>query len=412
VPSLRQLTEAYGEPPIIGRVTDPGRSTLATAVVPSPTDVIAITAISNRVIRNLQITECYARLSEAMRDRVGESADWCTFATWASRQAGSTIRGEDLVARWRRRLGRSGRLLEPIQTVNRWLLRKGLFEPGSRLGRAVAIIHTPFDAFERASEAVAEGNLRVFEEIAHEFARFVATVPANETHQSEAFQAFAAGLRPGPPPEGQDYLRRAFECYQRQRHESAAPARASLTLLANLQIGLHEQTRLQPQIAAAMDAPLVTARHLGERVLHTLLPGSRRWPRLIHGPAVTLIGWLAASVQRAAIAVSREIVTESMMVLALPGAILRLGRHLDAPIPTEFTGALHPELERFVNEYDLCTSDRSDCGAQDWSDLHQRMHYILHLFRAYAADRSLFAPPFTTEQVARLRAGVIPQGDL
>jgi len=399
-------------PPIIGRVNGGERSILATAAVPSTTDVITISATSNRVIRNLQITECYARLSEAMRDRVGGAADWCTFATWASRQAGSTIRSEDLVARWRRRLGRTGRLVEPIQSFKRWLLRKGLFEPDSRLGRAVAVVHTPFDAFERASAAVAEGNLRVFEEIGHEFARFVATVPPDETHQSAAFQAFAAGLRPGPPPTGQDYLRHAFECYQRQRHESAASARASLTLLANLQIGLHEQTRLQPQIAAAMDAPLATVKDLGERVLHVLLPGSRHWPRVIHGPAVTVIGWLAVSVQRAAIAVSREIVTESMMVLALPGAVLALGRHLDAPIPPAFAGAVDPELERFVIEYDPCTAERNDCGAQDWSDLHQRMHYILHLFRAYAGDRSLFAPPFTAEQVARLRAGVIPDGDL
>ena len=387
-------------------------SILATAAVPSPTDVSAIAAIPNRVIRNLQITECYARLSEAMRERVGGAADWCTFATWASRQAGSTIRGEDLVARWRRRLGRSGRILEPIQSLNRWLLRKGLFEPGSRLGRAVAIIHTPFDAFERASEAVAEGNRKVFAEIGLEFARFVATVPAEATQESDAFRAFAARLRPGSPPEGQDYLKHAFECYQRQRHETAAPARAALTLLANLQIGLHEQTRLQPEIAAAMDAPLATAHDLGERVLHVLIPSSRRWPRVIHGPAVTAVGWLAASLQRASIAVSRQVVTESMMVLALPGAILSLGRHLDAPIPPALSGALHPELERFVTEYDPCTTDRSDCGARDWSDLHQRMHYILHLFRAYAGERSLFAPPFTTEQVARLRAGVIPDGDL
>jgi hypothetical protein len=28
-------------------------------------------------------------------------------------------------------------------------------------------------------------------------------------------------------------------------------------LLANLEIGLHEQTRLQPEIAAALDAPLL-----------------------------------------------------------------------------------------------------------------------------------------------------------
>jgi hypothetical protein len=393
-------------------VNDEELAGLGTAVVPSPADVATIAANPNRVIRNLQITECYARLSDAMRARVGGAADWCTFATWASRQAGNTIRGEDLVARWRRRLGRAGRIVEPIQSFNRWLLRKGLFEPGTRLGRAVAVIHTPFDAFERTSEAVAEGNRKVFAEIGYEFARFVATVPMDATHQSNAFRAFAAGLRPGAPPEGQDYLAHAFECYQRQRHESAATDRAALTLLANLQIGLHEQTRLQPEIAAAMDAPLATARDLGERVLHVLIPSSRRWPRMIHRPAVTVVGWLAASLQRASIAVSRQVVTESMMVLALPGAILLLGRHLDTPIPPAFTGALHPELKRFVSEYDPCTADRSDCGARDWSDLRQRMHYILHLFRAYAGERSLFAPPFTTEQVARLRAGVIPDGDL
>ena len=33
-----------------------------------------------------------------------------------------------------------------------------------------------------------------------------------------------------------------------------------------------------------------------------------------------------------------------------------------------------------------------DCGARDWSDLPQRMHYILHLFRAYANESSMLAP--------------------
>jgi hypothetical protein len=32
----------------------------------------------------------------AMTKRLGPCANWCTFATWASRQAGQTIRGEDL----------------------------------------------------------------------------------------------------------------------------------------------------------------------------------------------------------------------------------------------------------------------------------------------------------------------------
>jgi hypothetical protein len=40
------------------------------------------------------------------------------------------------------------------------------------------------------------------------------------------------------------------------------------------------------------------------------------------------------------------------------------------------------------------------------------MHYILHLFKAYAADESLFTPSFTPAQVEQFRAGRIPGGEL
>ena len=166
--------------------------------IPDVAGIAAIAAIRNRVVRNLEITECYADLSAAVRARTGGDADWCTFATWASRQAGSTIRGEDLLDRFERRLGQKARLLAPLQSFKRMLLRKGLFEPETRLGRVVAVVHTPFDAFERASDAVAEGNLKVFEEIGREFARFLAGVPADARADSPEFLGFAAELHPGP----------------------------------------------------------------------------------------------------------------------------------------------------------------------------------------------------------------------
>ena len=40
------------------------------------------------------------------------------------------------------------------------------------------------------------------------------------------------------------------------------------------------------------------------------------------------------------------------------------------------------------------------------------MHYILHLFRAYAMEPRLFSRPFTPAQVARFRAGIVPDGRL
>ena len=387
-------------------------SQVAGTSIPSVAGVAAIAAIRNRVIRNLGITECYADLSEALRARTEGAADWCTFATWASRQAGSTIRGEDLLDRFERRLGQRAPLLAPLQSFKRMLLRKGLLEPETKLGRVVAAVHTPLDAFERASDAVAEGNLKVFEEVGREFARFLASVPPDARADSQEFLAFAAELRPGPSPEGQDYLGEAFAYYQQQRHEADPSARASCILLANLKIGLHEQTRLQPQIIAAVDAPLTTAADLGERVLEVLFPRSHRWPRLVRRPTAAVVAWLATTVRREAAEITRGVVTESMMVLALPATVLALGRHLDAPIPAVFNGTVHPALNSFVKDYDPCGPGSGNCGAKDWCDLRQRMHYILHLFRAYAQDRSLFARPFTSAQVARFRDGIVPEGDL
>jgi hypothetical protein len=378
---------------------------------PQVSEVEQISALDNPVIRNLHITQCYADLSTAMRARTASAADWCTFATWASKQAGSTIRGEDLVDKFDRILGRRSWLFAPLRSCSRWLLRKGLFQPDTTLGRMAAEIHTPFDAFERASAEVARGNLKVFAEIGREFARFMATVPADAEEDSPAFLAFASSLTPGPPPDGQQYLREAFAHYQYQRRLSDPSARAAWILLANLKIGLHEQTRLQPQIAAAVDAPLVTAADLGARVLHVMIPGSRDWPKLIHGPLAALAGILAKRVKRDAVNATRDIVTESMMVLTLPTRVLSLGHDLDAPVPGVFATA-HAFLSDFVQAYDPCPPGGVACGAKDWCDLRERMHYIVHLFRAYADDDSLFSAPFTPQQIDTFKRGLVPGGAL
>src|SRR5881392_3958757 len=101
------------------------------AVIAPPTvdDITSIAAIDNPVLRNLRITECYADLSAAMRVRTGGAADWCTFATWASRQAGSTIRGEDFLDTVDRTLGRRSWLLAPLASISRWLLGRDSSSP-------------------------------------------------------------------------------------------------------------------------------------------------------------------------------------------------------------------------------------------------------------------------------------------
>jgi hypothetical protein len=374
--------------------SDPGRSSSA----PSVDDIRRIAAIESPVVRNLEITYCYSQLAAACAARTAEGANWCTYATWASKQAGRTIRGEDLLEHLGRRLGKGRWLLHPIATLWRRLLRRGLFQRETRIGRLTAALHTPFDAFELASEAVARGNLKVFEEIGLEFARYLHDSPPR--------------LRPGGPPDGQRLLSQAFARYERVRLERDPKRRAELALLANLEIGLHEQTRLQPEILEALDAASTTQQDLGRRALEALFPSATRWWPVVRGPAATAIGVPAQAIQRAASRLAREVITDSLMILALPGRVLALGTHLADGYPDALTKPVDPDLNAFLTRFEPVSPARDDCGARDWSDLDQRMHYIVHLFRAFHLSEQLSQPPFNPSQVANFSRGVIPGGKL
>ena len=232
-----------------------------------------------------------------------------------------------------RRLGDSRWLLHPITTLWRRLLRRGLFQPETRIGRLTAELHTPFDAFERASDAVARGNLKVFEEIGLEFARYLQECPPDAPADSPAFQRFLDRLRPGDPPDGQRYLRQAFARYERRRLERDPKERAELAVLANLEIGFHEQTRLQPEIREALDAAYSTQEDLGQRALEALFPSAARWWAVVRRPAAAVAGVVAAGAQRASSRLAREVITDSFMVLSLPGRVLALGTHLADAYP-------------------------------------------------------------------------------
>jgi hypothetical protein len=352
---------------------------------PTVGEVQRIAALESPVLRNLEITCSYSLLAAACADRTGKGANWCTYATWASRQAGRTIRGEDLLERLELSLGESRWLLHPFRTLGRWFLRRGLFQRETRVGRLMSEIHTPFDAFERASDAVARGNLEVYVEIGLQFARYL--------H--------------GEQPEGDRLLTQAFAHYDLVRLERDPKRRAELVFLANLEIGLHEQTRLQPQILEALDAASATEEDLGRRALATLFPSAPLWR-----PLAAAIGLWARGIQRASSRLAREVITDCLMVLALPGRVLALRANLPGPYPAELAEPTDPELEEFLSRFEPAPPARDDCGARDWSNLHQRMHYIVHLFRVFHLSEQLSEPPFAENQLASINRGLIPEGEL
>lgn len=386
---------------------------------PSPTiaEIDGIAAQSDPVIRNLHITQSYWELSSAFAARTGPVANWCTFATWASKQAGQTIRKEDL-------LRTLEQVLANADDINEMLVRISDLVRGEDKGRTVDQIRQmvwdalgPEAAMERAGDAVGRGNQKVFAEIGHEFARFAAECQSDIAPDAGKIARFCAGLNPGDPPDGQRYLISAFTHYYDALFETDAKTRVELLLLANLQIGFHEQTRLQPEIAEALEASVVDPYVFSRRLVDALFP-NRGW--MIYGAwwVMRKLGFpskLDTAINRFFTAVRHRIrlfLTEYMMVLELPVGRMRLGDDLRAGFPETLKHLTNPELVALLQQIDPTTDSLRGSGAVDWADLPDRIHYIADLFRCYEESPELLKPPFTGEQVAALRAGRLPEGPL
>jgi len=364
-----------------------------------------IVAVADGMVRNLQISQAYYELSAALAERVGQGANWCTFAAWASKQAGQTIRQEDLVRTFERLLHTPGKVAGFVETIGRRLLRAGFLRPHTRLGKMMARIYDPMQGFRRASDAVGRGNLKVFAEIGRDVSRLLSGWPASP----EELNAFCATLLPGDPPEGQEYLRRAFRHYYEVATGPEAGVRAQLLLLANTEIGMHEQTRLQQEIENALDVPLTELRDLGESLRAILWPGC---PRPLRGVLAGPLQWLAAPLARIERSLTHHVITEHFMTLRLPGGEIRLGRDIPAEFPPSLREVSQPELVALLARVEPPGSPPARAGAWDWSDFPQRMHFIADVFRAYQEDSRLFDPPFTAAQVEVLKAGGVPAGSL
>lgn len=381
--------------------------------IPTIDDVRRISALNDPVVRNLQITQCYHDLAAAVAAQIPGGANWCAVATWASRQAGQSIRKEDLRRAFERLMRESADAVGALEdAAAESAAIRGEEGPESLAGALAAFRDalSPAAAFERTSEAVARGNRKVFEEIGYEFARFLALLEGGPL-DDDALAGFYDGLKPGTPPVGQDYLRAAFTHYH-DASRATGTKRAQYLLLANLEVGFHEQTRLQPEILEAMNAPIVDPAALRGQLFDELFPdvGSRARLALarLSGRADRLLAAtdaLAHETQR----LGRLAITDLLMTLELPdGRVMRLGRDLAGEYPESLRTVTLPGLASLLAQVDPGPDTLAGSGSEDWSRLPDRMRFIAELFRAYQLDPALFDPPFTAEQLAEFSAGGRP----
>jgi len=378
-----------------------------------------IGSIADPLLRNLRITQCYHELALALAVRTPGLANWCSFATWASKQAGQTIRGEDLERMIENRFEHSPMLDELVRAVVERARALGATPQALEIRRALRELADPAAIAARASEAVALGNLKVFAEIAREFARFLDERSADARHDEASIARFCAGLRAGDPPQGQACLQRAFARSYRAWFEPDARVRSEQMLLANLEVGLHEQTRLQPEILAALNAPVLDAEALRSRLAALLFPRQARRLQRARGLLRRTLGGptpldraLGELVERVRTEL-RQAITEHLMSLALPrGVVVSLGSDLRAAFPASLSQLADPELRSFLARVDPTPDSLLASGASDWGDLSERMHLIAELFRCWHESDALLDAPFSAEQRIAIRAGQRPSGTL
>jgi len=380
----------------------------------TPEDIDRISAVADPIIRNLRITQAYHELSATAAVHIGPVANWCTYATWASKQAGRTIRQEDL----QRAAEAAIRSSPDAQRAARQLtIAAGRFGASIPLDAPVASVWEILDpsaAFDRASVAVARGNLRVFEEIGRAFAWFELDCGMATTAGGDGLARLMERLRPGDPPTGQRYLRQAFAHYDRARFETDPRVRAQLVLLANLEVGFHEQVRLQPEIKEALDAGVVDPRDVRDRVVQALFPDAGWLLRLRlfvagvlgrRSPLDVAVDALVAEKQRLA----RGIVTRHLLSIDLGSSVqLQLGNDLGAGFPPSLREIVLPELRDLLARIDPTPDSERESGAIDWADLGDRINFIADMFRCFQESVFLFDAPFSDGQLAQLDAGERP----
>lgn len=358
--------------PHVFDIVPPKRQAVNDLGFASPENVERIRTTADVVIRNLLITQFYHEAAAAMTRFIGSrDVTWFGFGVHASRTVGRrAMRFDSLPLRVRLRLMRIGPMASFLSSTR---------------------------------DAMAKGNLQVFEELAPLAGSFLSQLGDGAPNE-EAIACFCESLRPGPPTKGgQELLKVAFRAWYDAAHEPEPERKSQLVLLGNCSAVYHEQQRLQPLVAQGFEVP----------VLDSALQHASKARGV--GPAIRQARPLGLAVR----GVWQRIFTRTPALTAyeLPEAALGLGSDVEGPAPgIDFPPTLRtlkePALLRLLEELGCRTDGTDGSAAGNYASLHSRMRFIATVFRCRQQDLGLLAPPFTRHQVEEFNAGRLPTGRL
>ena len=204
----------------------------------------------------------------------------------------------------------------------------------------------------------------------------------------------------------------AFERYRQaalwQPGDPRTPA--DLIFEGTMRIMAVEQVILDRAVTRVIDH---LPNHLGHQLqgrAATFAERSLRVPRRI---AQATTRARTANLTAAASEVWARVMTDQVMVVALPTETIRLGRDIPSrdwrePFYAPDLQRLSPEAARLFDQYDRSLGDGRGAGAGDWRRFDDRMNFSVNLLRSRQQDSTLFWRPYTDEDVARVWSGQYP----
>jgi len=329
-------------------------------------EIDAALATADPILENLRITLCHAELSLALQEVLGRDAgaNFHTWAVWGSKKAGRTIRRED--APW---LPAAAMGAGAVAGAALLLRRRAPTALGAAAGAAIGVAGARA-TLSRSAAMILAGNATVLDDIGRVSGAFVAAFwdPAdrNPARLAEFIETIPDG---DAAAGGKALLRSAFAAYLEGALTADPDETHELVLYGNLAALLHEHRRLDPYIDRSLPLPvrrLVTARMLDFAIGDELLDVSADVP-----PA-------------------------------------------EIPEPPTLKTIETERLDRFLHGgpgehgWDRTPGTRAGSRAADWTNIEDRMNFVVDLFRTRHCDPDLFLPPYPEESTREIAAGRIP----